>query len=425
MNWRIAPGALGGEVSVPGDKSIGHRALMLAGLARGRSYIRNLPHGQDVRSTASCMTALGVQIATDNGLTTVDASGTLQQASEALDAGNSGTTMRLLSGILAGQSFSTTVTGDHSLCGRPMSRVIEPLQLMGAHIHAHDGRAPLTISGGDLEGIRYRPPMASAQVKSCTMLAGLFAHGDTAIIEPVPTRNHTEVMLRGAGVAVEERDGEIVVHPGRPHTLDLTVPGDISSAAFFLAAGALGGNDVQVHNVGVNPTRTGFLHVLERMGVRVELHDERLEGGEQVATIQVHGRVSSSVTVTSDEIPLLVDELPLVVLLATQAEGISTISGAEELRYKESDRIAAVTGMLNRLGARVVATPDGFVVQGATPLHGAEVDSGGDHRLAMMLAVAGSISGDETVIHGAGAAAVSYPSFADDFRRLDGRLAEA
>jgi 3-phosphoshikimate 1-carboxyvinyltransferase len=304
-----------------------------------------------------------------------------------------------------------------------MGRVIEPLSSMGASIESQQGRAPLAVQGSRLHGIRYRLPVASAQVKSAILLAGLFAEGETVVEEPVATRDHTERMLRGLGVAVRRVNGSVALRGGASlPPFRLRVPGDFSSAAFFLAAGAVTGGTVIVRNVGVNSTRTGFLTVLERMGVQIHVTDWREEGGEPVATVSTAGRAAAPVQLGADEIPALVDELPLVALLATQANGTSVIRGAGELRVKETDRIAAVVENLVRLGADLHELPDGFIIRGPTPLRGAAVSSRGDHRMAMTLAVAGSIAAGETIVEDAGAAAVSYPDFARDLAQLGGHV---
>lgn len=435
MRWHIRDGLPAGDVTVPGDKSIAHRAVMLAALAEGESRIRNLPRGDDVRSTVRCMGALGVQMRNEpvprvfKGDGDVDASadlrvesrGALAQASDVLNAGNSGTTMRLLTGVLAGQTFTSCLDGDASLRRRPMARVIEPLALMGASVKSQGGRAPLRIEGRPLRGIAYALPVASAQVKSAVLLAGLLADGSTRVQEPVPTRDHTERLLRALGIEVTRTGGGVMVQPGTPRTLDLTIPGDMSSAAFWLAGGALGG-DVIVRGVGINPTRTGFLRIVERMGVSVEISDEGNELEEPFGDVRVSGRVDRPIDIEGREVPDVVDELPLIALLATQAPGISVVRGAGELRVKESDRIATTVAALAAMDADIQELPDGFVVRGGSRLRGATVRSGGDHRLAMMLAIAGMQAAGETVVESADAASISYPEFPDVFRELGGLL---
>jgi 3-phosphoshikimate 1-carboxyvinyltransferase len=396
---------------------------MLAALADGTSHIRNLPAGEDVRSTAGCMRRVGAMLANRDGEARIVSTGRLEPPAGALDAGNSGTTMRLLAGIVSGQPFHSCLDGDGSLRRRPMDRVIEPLSRMGATIRSDGGKAPLAIDGGHLHSIRYVLPVASAQVKSAILLAGLFADGATEVVEPVPSRDHTERMLAAGGVPITREGGVVALEGGRrPGPLSLTVPGDISSAAFFLGGAVLTGGEITIVDVGVNPTRTGFIHVLERMGASITVSSEHLEAGEPVATVSVSGACRSPVTIEADEVPLLIDELPLVALLATQAHGTSIVRGAAELRIKESDRIASVTGQLRLLGAAIEEYPDGFAVRGPLNLTGAAVESGGDHRLAMLLAIAGCIATGETTIEGAEASAVSYPGFEQALAAVGGAI---
>ncbi|HLJ69363.1 MAG TPA: 3-phosphoshikimate 1-carboxyvinyltransferase [Chloroflexota bacterium] len=456
MRWRIRPSRIDGSLSVPGDKSIAHRALMLAALAGGRSEINNLPNGGDVLATAGCLRALGVDIDPAAGRVVVSSPGRLAAPERELDAANSGTTMRLLAGILVGQPFASCLTGDDSLRRRPMGRVVEPLTQMGASIRSEAGRAPLTIEPAQLRGIEYTLPVLSAQVKSAILLAGLFADGVTTVIEPAPTRDHTERMLQalGAGVStapVQHAGGRGAPCPEAPTTavagaslacpvgarritltpggclepFRLTVPGDQSTAAFFFAAAALQGADVVIRDLDFNPTRTGFLHALRRMGASIEMRNAREELGEPVGDVAISGRAVRPIDISRDTVPLLVDEIPLLALLATQAAGESVIRGAEELRVKESDRIAGVGSLLRVMGADVEDLPDGFVIRGPTPLCGATVSSGGDHRLAMMGAVAGTIAAGETRVEGAEAAAVSFPGFLEAFAALGGDIAVA
>jgi 3-phosphoshikimate 1-carboxyvinyltransferase len=423
MIWVVRPATIGGAARVPGDKSVSHRALMLAALAPGTSSIRGIGDGADVCSTAGCLRDLGVRLARSDDGCSVESDGILRKPEQPLDAGNSGTTMRLLAGILAGQPFASSLTGDASLSARPMARVIEPLQQMGARILSSGDKAPLTIEGGSLRGIAYTSQIASAQVKSCVLLAGLFAEGTVSLSEPYLSRDHTERMFKAAGIEIDADDRTISLRGDqRPRALDLTVPGDISSAAFLFAMAVLTGGNVTVDGVGINPTRVGFLDVLERMGATVTIAEERLEAGEPVAEVSVCGPVTEPVQIEGAEIPRLVDELPLVVLLATQAPGRSIIRGAAELRVKESDRVSSVARQLNAMGAKVTPLADGFEIQGGTRLRGTTVSSGGDHRLAMMLSAAGCIARGETTIEGAEAATVSFPGFAATVVALGGRL---
>ena len=421
MKWHVSPSDVGGNAVVPGDKSIAHRSLMVAAISKGVSHIQNLPEGEDVASTRRCMEALGAQVTQKNG-NLVISGGELRASETTLDAANSGTTTRLMAGILAGQSFESRIDGDESLRRRPMSRVIDPLRAMGAEIDSDGGRLPLSIAGRQLRGVSYRLPVASAQVKSCILLAGLFADGKTTVEETTPSRDHTERMLRSAGVQVSVIRGEsleISLNGGQqPRGLDVTVPGDMSSAAFLFAAAGLLGTSVVVREVGTNPTRTGFLDILERMGCTISVTNEQLTGGEPVADVEVRGPVRFPVIIGPADVPALVDELPLVALLATATPGQSEVTGAAELRVKETDRIAGVATQLALLGADIKERPDGFVVTGPTPLTGSDCNSLGDHRLAMMLAVAGLCARGETVVHRAESAAVSFPAFPDVLNRL-------
>lgn len=423
MNWRVRPSTVSGIARVPGDKSIAHRALMLAGIADGESHIANLPDGADVRATADCMAGLGVVMSQTDGHVSVRSGSELSEPTGPLDARNSGTTMRLLAGVLAGQQFSSRLVGDASLSRRPMGRVVDPLRLMGAEITSADGKPPLAIREAPLHGITYRLPVDSAQVKSAVLLAGLFAEGRTAVVERIPTRDHTERMLGAAGVAVERAGGTISVAGGsRPAPFQCAIPGDPSSAYFLLAAAALTGGAVEVPDLCLNPTRLGLGRVLAAMGAAVDIAPVREEMGEPVGVIRVSGDATVPATITGDEVPAVVDELPLVALIATQADGVTEVRGAQELRVKETDRIAAVVEGLSRLGARIDERPDGFVVHGPTPLRGAWVRSQGDHRLAMTLAVAGLIADGETLVEGVEAAAISFPGFAGTLQSLGGSI---
>lgn len=423
MKWRIAPSQVGGDAEVPGDKSIGHRALLLAGLADGVSRIHNLPSGGDVRATARCLTSLGSVVVVDGAGVSVRGGCDWQRPPAPLDAGNSGTTMRLLAGVLAGQPFPSCLVGDPSLSRRPMERVVLPLRQMGARIESTDGTAPLLINSASLHGIEYTLSVASAQVKSSVLLAGLHATGTTTVVEPVATRDHTERMLQATGVEVQRHSTAVSVQGGsRPAPFEMTVPGDPSSAAFLAAAAVLTGGNLTIRDVGINPTRIGFLQVLQRMGSPVRFEAAADEMGEPVGNISVSGRPRRPVTVDEEEVPLLVDELPLVALLATQADGRCVVSGAAELRKKESDRIEGVAQGLRALGAQIEPRPDGWLIEGPSRLRGARVESMGDHRLAMMLAVAGLIAEGETVVEGAEAADISFPGFVETLSALGGEI---
>jgi 3-phosphoshikimate 1-carboxyvinyltransferase len=409
-----------GHVRPPGDKAISHRYALLAALADGRSDIRGYSTGGDCASTVRCLRALGVTIEetgrdtsgrqlsiTGRGL------GGLQAPTGVLDAGNSGSTMRMLAGILSAHPFSTTVTGDDSLQRRPMRRVIVPLERMGARIGSQDGRPPLSIHGtGSIQPIEFSPEVPSAQVKTAVLLAGLHANGTTTVHEPLATRDHTERALRAFGVRVEVSGRSVSVKGGQRLTArSLAVPGDISSAAFWMvAAASLPGSEIVIDSVGVNPTRTGIIDVLRRMGADVEISSDDSQVGEPIGTIRVrHGRLGTAV-IAPAEVPGVIDELPVLGALATHG-GELRVTGAEELRVKESDRISALTDGLRRMGADIDELPDGFHVRGQQRLRGGEVDARNDHRLAMAFAVAALGASGPTVIHDAGAAAVSYPEF--------------
>jgi 3-phosphoshikimate 1-carboxyvinyltransferase len=423
MEWRVSPSHISGETEVAGDKGIAHRALMLASIANGRSEIGNFPSGEAVEATAGCLRSLGVTINKSEGTAVVESPGALAQPRSELYAGNSGTTMRLLTGILAAQSFSCTFTGDPFLSTRPMSRIVEPLSRMGASVRSTGGRPPLEIKGRPLTGIHYTLPVASAQVKSCVLFAALLAEGETVVAEPVLTRDHTERLLEALNLVIERQNGLIrLIGPQQPRPFALHLPGDPSSAAFLLTAAALTNGRVFVKNVGVNPSRVSFLDVLRHMGSRVEVLPRPDHMGEPVGDITVSGRPKDPIELHGSHIPSLIDELPLIVLLASQVTGTSIIHGAEELRVKESDRISGVVQILQRMGADIDELPDGFAIRGPAKLSGARVKSQGDHRLAMMAAIAGAIATSETVICGAEAAAVSFPQFVSHFRALGGRI---
>ena len=419
-----AAGPLSGEVRVPGDKSISHRALMIAALAEGTSRIQGLSPGLDVTSTAACMRELGASFEPGQAHELI-VRGTgkhgLKAPETELYAGNSGTTIRLLSGILAGQRFTSRISGDQYLVRRPMKRVIEPLEMMGAGIESGPGgHPPLTIHGGDLEGITYYLPVPSAQVKSCVLLAGLFAGGVTRVVESVPSRDHTERMLPLFGAPVRVDGLESSVEGGaRLSACDLIVPGDPSSAAFFAAAAALvPGSRVSLPNLTLNPTRAAFFEVLRRMGARVERLNERNSAGEPVADLEVSFSSLKSATVEGAEVPSLIDEIPVLAVVATQAHGVTRIRDAGELRVKETDRIKAIAGNLRSMGAAVEEHADGLDIEGPTPLAGCALDSFGDHRIAMAFSIAGLVASGETVITDAGCADISFPGFYSLLRGL-------
>ena len=433
-------GALSGTISAPPDKSISHRAALLAAFGEGSCRISRFLDAADTRSTLEVVAALGAgirPIEQPDGSLTVEVTGFGLRGARAeagLGVGNAGTLMRLLCGLLAGQPAAAfELDGDASIRGRPMGRIVEPLGLMGAEIETADGgRPPLRISGRPLRGIDYTLPVASAQVKSCLLLAGLLADGETTVREPVMTRDHTERMLAAAGVKLISRPRTALPTAPPPAMItlsaveslalpDLRVAGDLSSAAFPLVAALLvPGSRVRIEDVGLNPTRVGLLGILNRMGARIEVEESGYQAGEPTGAINArHGSLQGT-RVGAEEVPLAIDELPLVGLLGAFAEGETVVSGAEELRHKESDRIATVVEGLRGLGAKIEALDDGFVVNGTGGLRGGWVDSAGDHRIAMLGAVAGLASAEGVAVRGSEAAAISYPGFEADLGLLAG-----
>lgn len=416
---------LKGETAVPGDKSISHRAVMLGALARGTTRVENFLTGEDCLATVRCFRALGVPVeGPDNGCLTIQGVGLngLQEPVTILDAGNSGTTTRLMLGILAGQSFCSIITGDASLSRRPMARVTTPLAGMGAKFIGRDNNnlLPLAIRGGQLKPLNYQSPVASAQVKSAILLAGLFAQGETSVTEPTISRDHTERMLKSFGADIKQ-EGTTVTIKGRPELKgrQVVVPGDISSAAFLMVAAAiLPGSEVTIRGVGVNPTRDGLLEVLKNMGGQVELLNLRDQCGEPVADIRVKGSDLQGTEISGNLIPRLIDEIPIIAVAAACARGTTVIRDAAELKVKESNRLATVAGELTKLGAAVEELPDGLIIKGGKPLTGAVVDSHGDHRIAMAMAVAGLAARGRTVIKEAQCIPVSFPGFADALKSL-------
>jgi len=427
-----SPSSLGGTISVPGDKSISHRALILNSIAQGYARIDGLSGGADVLSTMRCLNGLGVEITIDPESGSATVHGTdrgnghrFQEPADILDAGNSGTSMRLMCGLLAAQPFTSVLSGDGSLRSRPMGRVVEPLKEMGAQImgRSHDTLAPLTVRGGALRGIEYTLPVASAQVKSSIMLAGLSAHGDTVLHQPALSRDHTERMLGAMGATVETEGLTLVLRPARLRAVDIVIPGDISSAAFWLVAGLCHPNArLIIRGVGLNPSRIGIIEALQQMGAgpSLRLLEERTVGGEPVADVVVESGQLRAIEIGGDMIPRVIDELPVLAVAACFAEGTTVIRDAAELRVKESDRIETTVSELTRLGAKIEARQDGMVIQGTGRLSGGVCQSHGDHRLAMALAVAGALSVGETTIHGADAAEVSYPDFWSHLAQLCG-----
>lgn len=411
----ITPGKpLHGTTPVPGDKSISHRALMLGGIAQGTSHIKGwLPAG-DTHATLACMRALGVEIIQHDATTLTIHGGKLTQPSRVLDCVNAGTGIRLLAGLLAGQPFQSVLDGSDQLRRRPMRRVTEPLRQMGADITDSDGHAPLTIKPAQLHGIRFEQQIASAQVKSCLLLAGLAADSPTTIIEPGPGRDHTERMMAAMGVPISVEDNTITIHPTK--TLkpleNFTVPGDFSSAAFLIAGGLLvEGSHVRLVGINTNARRTGLLDVLSRMGANVVLDDERQQAGEPVADLVIQPQTLHGTTVSGEEVVRMIDEFPILMVVATQAEGRTHVRQAEELRVKETDRIAVMAGELRKLGASVEEYPDGFAIEGRQRLRGAVVDAQDDHRIGMSLAIAALLAQGETRIEDAGCIHDSFPAF--------------
>ena len=408
------------HIAVPGDKSISHRSLLIGALCDGDVRVRQWGRSGDTESTLAAVRALGVKV-DEEDVDTLVVHGVgvhgLRAPEAAIDCGNAGTLARLLTGILAFQSGRFELVGDESLSGRPMGRVTEPLLRMGASVSDTDGHLPLVIEGTELKGIEYELPVASAQVKSAILLAGIGARGKTTVVEPAPTRDHTELMLEAAGVRVRRKANSVGVERAKSLQLDeVLVPGDISSAAPFLVAAALiPGSTLTVHDVGINPRRAGLLDVLERMGVRVGVLNKRRIAGELVGDVEVTGTHELVPTwVGADEVPRLVDELPLVALLGAFAHGQTRVSGAEELRTKESDRVETVTAAMRAIGVRIEPLDDGFVVRG-TPARprGGTVDAAGDHRIAMLGAVAGVVSREGVRLEGAESVSISFPGFFD------------
>ena len=409
--------ALKGEITIPADKSISHRAVMFSSLAKGRTVIKNFSSGADCWSTLNLFKNLGVQIKEiDKKTIEVVSNGKLQAPICPLDVGNSGTTTRLVAGILAGQYFNSVLVGDKSLSKRPMKRIIEPLTLMGAKINSVDGHAPLTITGTKLKGIKYSSNLSSAQVKSCILLAGLNeqTEGKTSYIEPVLSRNHTELMLNYLGAEIQVEGLKTTISPSQLIAKDIEVVGDISSAAFFIVAGLIvEGSDFVIKNVGINETRTGIIDVAKRMGANLEVFNEREFAGERVADIRVQysGELKGCI-ISKEDIPRLIDELPIIAVLASQADGETIVKDAEDLRNKEADRITCLVKELVKIGVDVEELPDGFIVRGKTKLHGdAELEVYHDHRLAMSFYIAGLICEKEIAIKDFEWTNISFPEF--------------
>ena len=420
IRFHVQPGgALKGAIRVAGDKSISHRSIMMGSLAEGTTHVSGFLEGEDALATLNAFKAMGVKIeGPDNGKVVVHGVGMqgLQQPSSSLDVGNSGTSMRLMSGLLAGQRFSSTLIGDESLTKRPMKRVTDPLALMGAQIKTTEmGTSPLNISPvAELKGIDYDMPMASAQVKSCLLLAGLYAEGETWVTEPAPTRDHTERMLQGFGYEVMQ-DGPRrgVKGGGKLTACDIDVPADISSAAFFLVGASIAeGSDLTLQHVGMNPTRDGVINILRLMGADIEVSNERVIGGEPVADLRVRSAKLKGIQIPEDQVPLAIDEFPALFIAAACAEGETVLTGAEELRVKESDRIQVMADGLIALGVDAKPTPDGIVIQGGS-IGGGSVGSHGDHRIAMSFAMAALRATGDISIDDCANVNTSFPGFVE------------
>ena len=414
---------LKGEIHIPGDKSISHRAVMFGSLAEGTTEVTNFLQGADCLSTIDAFRKMGVEIENTPEKILIHGRGLhgLKAPSSVLDMGNSGTTTRLISGILAGQTFESTLTGDASIQKRPMRRIMEPLSMMGAKIVSVNGNdcAPLCITGAPLHGIHYHSKVASAQVKSAVLLAGLYADGETSVTEPALSRNHTEIMLRcfGADVSAEDKTAKICPEP-HLQGQKIHVPGDISSAAYFIAAGLIvPGAEILIKNVGINPTRDGILKVAKEMGGNITLLNENNDG-EPTADLLVKHSHLHGITIEGSLIPALIDELPVINVMAACAEGTTIIRDAAELKVKESNRIDVMVRYLSAMGCDITGTDDGMVIVGGRPLHGTEVDSHSDHRIAMSFAIASLIAEGDTKIKGSDVVNISYPDFYKDFSRL-------
>lgn len=419
-------GPLLGDITVPGDKSISHRAAITSALARGTSSIKNFSPAEDCASTVGVLRALGVDVRHEGEVLVVEGRADLgfEQPSQPLDAGNSGTTMRLVAGALAPWPLDVMLTGDSSLLGRPMGRIIVPLTLMGANVQASDeeGHPPLMVDGGGLHGIEYAPPVASAQVKSAVLLAGLGASGETTVDELVLTRDHTERIFQLMGIDVSRQGLAVCVRPGVPVARELVIPGDISSAAFIIASALLcPGSEVSIRAVGLNPTRTAFLELLSAMGADIEIAIQE-DDWEPVGIIRARHGELHAIELSSEDVARSIDEVTLIALLATQARGRTEIHGAGELRHKESDRIRGTVESLREMGARVEETADGMVISGPCTLKGAAVSARRDHRIAMMLALAGLVAEGTTVVSGWEWTQVSYPGFANVLKELGAKV---
>lgn len=415
---------LRGEITIPGDKSISHRSVMFGSIAKGTTEIHNYLQGADCLSTISCFQKMGVRIENQNDVVLVHGNGLygLKKPDGILDCGNSGTTTRIITGILAPQSFDVTLTGDESIQKRPMKRIVDPLTQMGANIKSIQGNgcAPLQITGRPLNGIHYQSSVASAQVKSAILLAGLYADGDTCVTEPYVSRNHTEIMLRYFGANVQTTGTTTVIKPASGlYGNKVNVPGDISSAAFFIAAGIMvPGSEILIKHVGINPTRDGILHVCKDMGADITLLNKHSKDGEPTADLFVRSCSLHGTVIEGAAIPTLIDELPIIAAMACLADGNTIIRDAAELKVKESNRLALMVQHLTAMGADIEETEDGMIIHGGKPLHGTVINSNQDHRIAMTFAVMGLCADGETEISEAECANISYPQFYHDLKSL-------
>ena len=402
-----------GEIDLPGDKSISHRSLMISALSQGVSRISNLSKGNDIISTINCLKACGIKIKYHDEDMVVDG-GKFSNPDSDLDCGNSGTTVRLLMGLLIGQGISATFTGDRSLLKRPMLRIIKPLELMGAKIEHNDGKLPIKINSKKLKGIQYSSTIASAQIKSSIILAGLGSKGTTAYTEPFKSRDHTEIMLKNLGTNISTQGLKTTLKPLiKPlKSMQIKIPGDPSSAAFFAGAVALiPGSRITINNLLNNPTRNAFFLVLKEMGLGINYINEKINDGENVADLEVYFRKIKSAKILEQNIPNIIDEIPILAILATQAEGRTVIKGAKELRYKECDRIHAICSNLKKMNANILELDDGFIIEGPSKLIGARVNTYGDHRIAMAFSIAGLISKEPVILDNQDCVSISFPNF--------------
>ncbi|MBN1383532.1 MAG: 3-phosphoshikimate 1-carboxyvinyltransferase [Elusimicrobia bacterium] len=417
----MSSNGIAGEIEVVPDKSISHRALMISSVSDGTSRIKNFLRADDCISTMNCLRNLGVDIHDKDDEIIVRGSNLeLKGPQKVLDAGNSGTTVRLLSGILAGQKFATKITGDESLSKRPMKRITAPLEKMGAQIKSNNGYLPIEVKGGRLKPVDYNSEISSAQVKSCVLFAGLYANGITSFTEPCKSRDHTERMLKNFGAEVSVVKNRVSVKGiAKLHSSDIYIPGDISAAAFFMVAAVINRNsELRIKNVGINPTRTGIIDVLKRMGAKISIEHKKEIAGEPLADIIIEFSDLKSTEINKNEIPLLIDEIPVIAVAATQAHGTTKISGAGELRVKETDRLKAVSSELKKMGADIEEFEDGLAIKGPVKLKGAKVDSFNDHRMAMSLAVASLIAEGDAEILNKECVNISFPSFFETMKKI-------